>query len=239
VGRIEVVVRDIPVLARRFAEEAEAAARLAAAERGRFSLVLPGGSSAEAFLLVLATAALDWRRADLFWGDERAVPPDHPDSNYRLFAELLPPGRAARVHRMIGEAPGLEAAAADYEREMREALGPAPRLDVALMGMGPDGHVCSLFPGHPGLRETRRWVIPVTDSPKPPPSRLTLTRPALALVQTLVIAAFGEAKAEVLRSAIEDETSSLPAALVARGAARSLFLLDEPAASGLDRRRFA
>jgi len=235
VGEREVVIASIPELARIFAERAEGAARRALGERGRFSLVLPGGSVAEAFFPVLAGAALPWTDTDLFWGDERAVPPDHPDSNYRLAAELLLKGRSARVHRMAAEAPDLEAAADEYEREMRHSLGTPERLDLVLLGMGPDGHVCSLFPGHPALREESRWVVAVTDSPKPPPSRLTLTLPALGLAEVLVVAAFGAGKAEVVRSAVEDPGSSLPVALAARRASRAVFLLDEPAAKRLAR----
>ncbi len=229
----EVVVDTIPVLARILKERAEAAARDALDERGRFSLVLPGGSVAEAFFPVLAEAELDWGRTDVFWGDERAVPPDHPDSNYRLARELLLTRVTPRVHRMAGEAPNLAAAAAVSEREMRETLGDPPRLDLVLLGMGPDGHVCSLFPGHPALREASRWVIAIEDSPKPPPARITLTLPALALAETLVVAAFGSGKAEAVRQALRDPGSTLPVALAARRASRAVFLLDPEAAPAL------
>ncbi|HSD29140.1 MAG TPA: 6-phosphogluconolactonase, partial [Vicinamibacteria bacterium] len=95
----------------------------------------------------------------------------------------------------------------------------------------PDGHVCSLFPGHPVLAETSLWVAPVSDSPKPPPGRITLTRRALAEAELVCVAAFGEAKAVVVRAALEDPLSPLPVAIVAREARRVLFLLD-PAAAG-------
>jgi 6-phosphogluconolactonase len=179
---------------------------------------------------------VEWSAVDFFWGDERAVPWDHADSNYRLAASLLDRADPGRVHRMRADEPDLAAAAQDYEREMRKALGPSARLDLALMGMGPDGHVCSLFPGHPLLAEKTRWVAAVTDSPKPPPKRMTMTLPALALTDLLVVGAFGAGKAEALHAALDDEGSALPVALVARAAARALFLLDEPAASRLARR---
>ena len=98
-----------------------------------------------------------------------------------LAAPLLRRAGAARVHRMAAEGPDLAAAALNCERDMRQALGTPKRLDVVLLGMGPDGHVCSLFAGHAALGEDARWVVAVTDSPKPPPSRLTLTLPALGL----------------------------------------------------------
>jgi 6-phosphogluconolactonase len=228
----EVVVETVPALARLLVPRLEKAARTALEQRGRFSLVLPGGSVAESFLPPIARADVDWPRVDLFFGDERAVAPDHVDSNYALVRRGLLT-RATRVHRMRGEMPDLGAAAADYEREMREALGDPPRLDLVLLGMGPDGHVCSLFPGHEALREATRWVIPVEDAPKPPPARLTMTLVALSLADLLVVGAFGRSKADPIRQALRDPASSLPVALAARGARRPLFLLDPDAARGL------
>jgi 6-phosphogluconolactonase len=114
---------------------------------------------------------------------------------------------------------------------MTRVLGAPPRLDIALLGVGPDGHVCSLFPGHPLLLERERSVAPIEDSPKPPPRRLTLTLPALWSAEVLVVAALGEGKAAVLRDALEDPGSELPVALAMRGARGALVLLDPPAAS--------
>jgi 6-phosphogluconolactonase len=99
-----------------------------------------------------------------------------------------------------------------------------------LLGVGPDGHVCSLFPGHPLLDEQHRFVAAILDSPKPPPRRLTLTLPALAAARLLVVAAFGEATAAVMREALEDPKSGLPVALALRGAKQALVLLDAAAA---------
>jgi 6-phosphogluconolactonase len=208
--------------------------RLVDASRGaeRFSLALPGGSAAEAFCPALARAAIDWRRVDLFWCDERAVAPDHPDSNFRIASELLldridiDPGR---VHRMKGDADDLGRAAAAYEREMVVALGMPPRPAVVLLGVGPDGHVCSLFPGHPALGEHARFVVAITDSPKPPAKRLTLTLPALAGT-FVVVAAFGASKARVVAEALDDPVSTLPVARATRLARKSLYLLDPDAA---------
>ena len=196
-------------------------------ELGRLSLALPGGSAAAAFCPALALARVRWRDVDLFWCDERAVPPDHPDSNYRVANELLlsrvelNPGR---VHRMRAEVPDLEAAAAEYEKRIVRSSGAPPHVDVVLLGVGPDGHVCSLFPGHAALEERHRLVVPVFDSPKPPPRRLTLTLPALAGA-LIVVAAFDESKAGVIREALDDPASMLPVSRAARAGGEVLFLL--------------
>ena len=230
---LEVEVASQDVLAASFRDLLRALAQAAIERHRRFAFALPGGSTAEAFLPSLATAALDWSRLDFFWGDERAVAPDHPDSNYRLARRLLLDRVGVdpeRVHRMVGEAEDRGAAAEDYERALLRIVGDPPRLDLALMGMGPDGHVCSLFPEHPLLAERTRWVAAVFDSPKPPPGRITLTLKTLAAAEVVCVAAFGEAKAEALRAALEDPGSLLPVARVAREAKRAVFMVDPAAA---------
>jgi 6-phosphogluconolactonase len=131
---------------------------------------------------------------------------------------------------MEGEAGDLAAAAAAYADELEQLLGSPPRLDLALLGVGPDGHVCSLFPGHPLLREDRRWAAALDDAPKPPPGRLTLTLPTLAAARLVVVVALGAAKAPAVREALERPGSPLPLSLVAARARRVLFLLDGTAA---------
>ena len=212
-------------LARRFAEEA---ARATAA-RGFFSVALPGGSVATTFFPRLAQTPVDWSRTHFFWADERAVPPTDPESNFDLARSLwLEPAHvpAAQIHRMEADASDLAAAAAAYSHTMARLLGSPPALDLALLGVGPDGHVGSLFPGHPLLGEESRWVAAVEDSPKPPPRRLTLTLPVLAAASLVVVAALDHSKAAVVREALERPESRLPLALVARRARRCLFLLD-------------
>ena len=231
----EVIVADTRVLAKALVDRVSVLTREAAAEGRRLSMALPGGSTAEVLLPPLAEAQVEWTRYDFFWGDERAVPPDHPDSNYALGERLFLGPIAAdprRVHRMKSEGPDLEAAASAYETELVSFLGEAGALDFILMGMGPDGHVCSLFPGHPALRETRR-VLAISDSPKPPPRRVTLSLPVLQAARVVCVAAFGESKADALGAALRDPRSTLPAALVARGARHALFLLDPPAGARL------
>jgi 6-phosphogluconolactonase len=221
-------------LARRFEERA----REALEARGRFAVALPGGSVATTCFPRLAACAVDWSRVDFFWGDERGVPTTDPDSNFTLARTVWldkVPVDGQRVHRLRGEREDLTAAAVEYEVELLRTLGDPPRLDLVILGVGPDGHVCSLFPGQSLLHERSRWVAAVHDSPKPPPRRLTLTIPALLAARDVVVVALGEAKAEVLKAALQDADSELPVALVARRAAETLFLLDAGAASLLGR----
>lgn len=210
-------------------------ARRALAARGSFAIALPGGSVADTFFPSLARLPLDWSRTTFFWSDERAVPVSDSESNYGVARALwLEPAKvpAASIYRMQAEVPDLDRSAADYAEQMVRVLGRPPRLDLVLLGVGPDGHVCSLFPGHPLLREEQRWVAPIDDSPKPPPRRLTLTLPALEAAELVVVAALGRSKAAAVRLALHDPQSSLPLALVTRRARRSLFLLDPEAAEG-------
>ena len=230
---VQRIVGPVPGLAERLAGVVEDAAREARLEGRPVSRAVPGGSVAESFFPRLASLDLDWDRVLVFFGDERAVAPDDPASNARLARDLWldrAPIPLANVHRMRAEGEDLDAAARAYERVLLDVLGDPPRLDLALLGMGPDGHVCSLFPGHPALDETERYVLPVLDAPKPPPRRVTLTLLALARARTVVLAAFGAAKAEAVRSALDDPASTLPAARALRGAARAFALLDPAAA---------
>lgn len=231
--RPEIHVDQAPGLARRLSRLFEEEAARAQARRGLCAIALPGGSVAGIFFPDLARAQCDWSRTAFFWADERAVPPDDPESNYGLARALwLEPAGvpAPNVHRMPADDPDLERAARSYEDALTAVLGSPPRLDLALLGVGPDGHVCSLFPGHPLLTERRRRVAAVEDAPKPPPRRLTLTLPALADAEMVVVAATGEGKATALREALEDPASALPLALAVRGARRAVMLLDPPAA---------
>jgi len=232
----EIIVDTPAALAAIFCDRFARAARAARAERGWFTVALPGGSVAETFFPPLTHAPIDWGAVHVLWGDERAVPPGDPESNFGLAQTRLlqhVPISPANVHRLCAEAPDMEAAAAAYTQELAETLGDPPRLDLALLGVGPEGHVCSLFPGHAALAERKAWVVAVHDSPKPPPKRLTLTLPALATSALVCVAAFGAAKADALRAAIESPTSALPVAQAARSGRRALFLLDPAAASKL------
>src|SRR5689334_5308770 len=160
----DIIVDEIKNLPGRLADIFEADGRRALASRGFFAIALPGGSVATTYFPHLARLSFDWSRTEFFWGDERAVPPSHPDSNYGVAASLwLEPARvpAARIHRMPADETDLTLAAAAHAGELSALLGTPPRLDLVLLGVGPDGHVCSLFPGHPLLKEEERWVAPV------------------------------------------------------------------------------
>jgi 6-phosphogluconolactonase len=234
----EILVGDPPTLLDALASLLEADGRAALAARGRFALALSGGSVATTFFPGLAGRRFDWSSTEFFWCDERAVPPSDPESNYAVARALwLEPAGVptARLHRMTAEVPDLARAADAYADEMVRTLGMPPRLDVALLGVGPDGHVASLFPRHRVLDDERRWVVEIDDSPKPPARRLSLSVAALAEARRLVVAAFGTPKAEIVREALEDPDSRLPLAIVARRAQRVTLLLDEGAASGLRR----
>lgn len=205
-------------------------------ERGQAALALPGGSAAVALLPELARQPLDWGKLQLFWGDERAVPPDDPESNFGLARRLLidpvafPPHN---VHRMEADSIPLAGATTRYADTLVRVLGSPPRLDVVLCGLGPDGHVCSLFPGHP-LLEHQGWVACLDDSPKPPRQRVTLTLETLRHARVVAIAALGSPKASIVREILQDPRCSLPAARALQGAEQSVVFLDPGAASLLE-----
>jgi 6-phosphogluconolactonase len=224
----DVVVARPDALAELFARRTAALAERSIGLRGTFSLAIPGGSTAKVMLPVLAQAPIAWERVDLLWCDERAVPPDDEESNFslaeRIFVRSPAIGRI-RMHRMPADDADLYAAAAAYERLLHEIAGSPPLIDLALVGVGEDGHVCSLFPGHAALLERARWVVPVEDSPKPPPRRLTFTLRALASARITCIATFGERKAAVVREALDDPAASTPVALALRAAREAWVLI--------------
>ncbi len=224
------IVGERAELGRELAAAFERASSEAIAERGRFSIALTGGSTAKLHAM-LAPSPSTVARAHFWFGDERGVAPEHADSNYALARRTLldrigaPP---EQVHRMCGELESLEAAARAYEAE----LGEAP-LDVVMLGVGPDGHVASLFPGHALLAERDRRVAWLTDSPKPPPRRVTLTLRALGEARELWLFAIGAEKAPIVRRAIVEGDRSLPVALAVEGARSVTWFLDPAAAAGL------
>jgi 6-phosphogluconolactonase len=232
--RVE-IAPDPEALARRAA--AEIAGRAAAA-RGRFAVALAGGSTPRRTYELLAGSphrqAVPWGQVEIFFGDERCVPPDDPASNHRMAREALldrVPIPPARIHRIRGEAPDAAAAAAEYEAVLRAALGAGARLDLVLLGMGQDGHVASLFPGSEALAETGRLVRAVL-SPAPPVRRITLTLPALDAAAAALFLVAGAEKAERVAEVLSGRGPDLPAARV-RPAGETLWLLDAAAASRL------
>lgn len=181
-------------------------------------------------LLAGRHAGVAWNRTHVFWGDERCVRPDHPDSNYgQADAKLLGrvPLARSNVHRVRGELPG-PAAAAEYERELAAFFASrretSPAFDLVLLGMGTDGHTASLFPGGPELDERIRWAV-ASRAPAPPNDRVTLTLPALAAARRRVVLVTGAEKRGVLARVLAGDRA-LPAARVAGDV---LWLVDRAA----------
>jgi 6-phosphogluconolactonase len=218
------VLRDAATVAEATADRFVTSAQAAIDERGVFRVALSGGSTPrQVYPLLLEPGRRDavaWDAVEFFWGDERAVPPDHPDSNfgcaYGMLISQLPDVRPDRIHRMPAEAPDLDTAALTYESELRLAFGARgdepPAFDLIWLGMGPDGHTASLFPGTPGLEERRRWVI-ANFAPSQDAWRMTLTFPVLNGGREVLFVATGADKAAALRE-VRAGGSELPAARV-------------------------
>ena len=232
----DVVIQEVKELAQSFARLVEDAARHAIAQRGSFSMAVPGGSAAEVLLPALNSASVDWAKVSVFWVDERMVSPDDAESNFRLARKVWldeVPIPAEQIHRMHGETAEPGEAAAAYTRILRLKLGEPAQADLVLLGVGPDGHVASLFPGHRLLRAWDRDVAVLNDAPKPPSRRMTLTLRAITAARKIVVYAAGSAKADAIHDALRNEDSELPVALATLGEAAVTFLLDPEAASKL------
>ena len=225
------VVPDAAALARTGADLLASLLRDAVRERGRASLALSGGTTPGPVYRALASRsaadAAPWEHVEVFFGDERCVPPDDEQSNYlmarRDLLDLLPVPPLA-VHRIRAEGPDRGRAAAAYA----ELLPPA--LDVLVLGMGPEGHIASIFPGSPALRE-ERLVVPV-ETPKPPPWRLTVTPPVIAAARTVVVLVTGDAKVEAVERALAPDGD--PGITPARLALQGTWILTRDAAPGLE-----
>ncbi|TDC57692.1 6-phosphogluconolactonase [Actinomadura sp. KC345] len=222
------------------------------AARGSASVALTGGGVGTAVLSALAACgardAIDWARLDVWWGDERFLPTGDPERNETGAREALldhVPVDPARVHPMPAadgpDGADPEVAAERYAAELAAAAHPEdspaaplgfPSLDVVMLGVGPDAHVASLFPGLPALGDDRPAVA-VRDAPKPPPTRITLTFPVLRAAREVWMLAAGEAKAEAVRLGLADADRAKAPVAGARGRERTLFLLDRAAASRL------
>lgn len=243
-----VVHRDAALLARAVAARLVTALVDAQAARGSASVVLTGGGIGIASLRELAASpardAIDWDALDVWWGDERFLPSQHPERNETqaraalLDAVELDP---ARVHP-LGASDGpdgddVDAAAARYATELAAAArpedhGPVPTFDVLLLGVGSDGHVASLFPGSPALYD-ERVVVPVRGAPKPPPMRLSLSAGAINAAREVWLVTAGEEKAAAVRLGLSGAGPTAVPAAGAHGRSRTLWLLDRPAATRL------
>jgi len=207
---------------------AEAIALAISRAEGEFHLALAGGTTPKRTYELLVGLSVAWERVHLWFGDERCVPPDHVDSNYAMVRAALlerAPVAASHVHRMRAEDPDRDATARDYEH------GLPPALDLLLLGLRPDGHTASLFPGSVALRETVRRVVPVV-GPKPPPNRLTITPPVIAAARRVVVLATGAEKVGAVRLALTGEVD--PFDCPARLLRAAEWHLDRAAASEIE-----
>lgn len=218
-------------------------------EKGSFTVVVSGGSLIKSLRKLVEAPyidSIDWSKWHMFWVDERVVPKDHPDSNYLLAFDgflskvPIPPGNIYAIN----DALSAEAAADDYETCVKhlvhkgiistsEATG-IPKFDLMLLGMGPDGHVASLFPGHPLLQEKKKWITFIKESPKPPPERITFTFPVINSSANIALVVAGAGKAYPVHVALGNGQDSelLPVQMVAPNGDLTWFL-DKDAASKL------
>ncbi len=192
-------------------------------ERGVAHLALSGGSTPARTYELLADALEDWGGVEIWFADERCVGPEDEESNYRLAAEtlLIPAGiDPERVHRMEGELRAEEGArryAGALRQHVQLDAGALPVLDLIVLGIGPDGHIASLFPGAPTLdASSQAFCLPVHDSPKPPPERITLSLAVLRAARRCLLLATGAGKADAIAAALAEPTPHVPASLLAR-----------------------
>lgn len=231
-------------------------ARTAIQERDVFTLAIPGGSIADAVIPPLIVQDLPWEKVHVFWVDERAVPLADVNSNaghaFRIW-QATHFALTAHLHVMFGDpgnddpssttesttasnsaiASDMELAANTYSRLLDDVCGNPVTLDVALLGVGEDGHIASLFPGHVSASDVQPSVIAVIDSPKPPAERLSLSYHVIASAREVIVAAFGDGKAVAMQQALENDESQMPVARIIREARSVHTFLDAASASAL------
>lgn len=219
----------------------------AIAMRGKFVIAFSGGSLPKLACPPLRRAPrrdeIDWSAWHVFWADERCVPLSDPESNYRLLREELLDQVDIPADQIYPIDDSLDPvqAAADYQTKLQELFQlnpptlphqdddlqePLPRLDLILLGMGPDGHTASLFPNHPLLDEAALWVAPILDSPKPPPARITFTLPLINQARHVAFVVTGDSKRQALQQILAGE-ASLPAGLVQPTAGKLQWFVED------------
>ena len=228
------------------AAAAEFSAQVSAAVRanGKFTVALSGGSTPKTLYSLLATKpGIPWDKVCFFWGDERHVAPDQPESNYRMANEALlskVPVRAENIFRIHSEEKDAAAAALQYEQTLKDFFhlspGKFPRFDLIFLGMGPDGHTASLFPGTSALTENQRLVV-ANWVPKFNTDRITFTFPVLNAAASVIFVTSGADKAPMLHEVLENSAADLPSQKVQPVNGKLIWLVDEPAASALSRPR--
>lgn len=243
-GSVVRIFPDIHALSHAAADTFRSLAGMAVSNRGRFAAALSGGSAPKGLYTLLAerpySDQIEWERVHLFWADERCVPPEHVDSNFKLVHELLLSRVAIpdkNIHRIKGER-GAERAAEDYEQYLRAFFGDEdfPALDLVILGVGEDGHTASLFPGSPQVMEHNRLAAPVFPGNQKK-GRVTLTLPVLNHAKQVLFLVSGLSKQKIIRSILQDgNPDELPAGLVHLVTGSSSWYLDEDAASQLPQR---
>ena len=235
------ILTDTAALAYRAAQIVLECSLKAISSKGTFSIGLSGGSTPKTLYQLLADPAgefrnqFPWSQTQFFWTDERHVGPDSPDSNYRMVHEAMLSRVAvpqANIHRIPGELRNAEHAAADYEKELRKLFGNLPKLDLVLLGMGPDGHTASIFPGSEVLNETYQlvaapWVNQLNSY------RLTMTLPILNNADTVLMLVSGEEKAEILHQVLRGPANEFPVQSIQPVNGSLTWLVDSAAASKL------
>lgn len=239
-----IISQDSAELCRQAADKFVGLARHAIIQRDRFAVALSGGSTPRGLYALLATpeyrGQVSWAQVHLFWGDERCVPSDHEDSNFRMVRQALLSRidiPADNVHRMAGEKEG-RLAAAEYEQELKNFFhltkGKLPRFDLIFLGLGEDGHTASLFPGDPALNETESLVTH-THVEKLNARRLTLTFPVLNSAAEIVFLVAGASKMNIVAKVLEGaaDGSTFPAARIEPRDGRVTWFMSRDAASAL------
>jgi 6-phosphogluconolactonase len=232
---------DIDSLSQHAAQYVVRIASESIAARGRFTIALSGGTTPRKLYMLLGSepysSQINWQQVYIFWGDERCVAPDNPDSNYYMAQEVLfgkIPIPSLQVHRMPADQPDRDAASQAYTAEMQRAFGTRgiPNFDLIQLGMGPEGHTASLFPHQASLHEAQRLVMPVS-VPKPPPDRLTFTPPLLNSARNILFLVAGSEKAEALQAVLEGEyqPEEYPAQIVRPTNGEVVWMLDNAAAA--------
>lgn len=222
----------------------EFATRAAQAVRanGRFTVALSGGSTPKALYSLLATKpTIPWDKICFFWGDERHVPPDHPESNYRMVDQALlskVPVRPENIFRIHSEEKDAAVAALQYEQALKAFFhlspGKFPRFDLIFLGVGPDGHTASLFPGTSALNESQRLVV-ANWVPKFNTHRITVTFPVLNAAACITFLVSGLDKASMLHEVLENSAADLPSQKIRPVNGQLIWLLDDASASALSR----
>lgn len=203
-------------------------------DHGFFTVGFSGGSLPKIVSPGLLSQKIDFSKWRVFFCDERYVPISDPDSNYQAVKQHFLDKASVGEVLIINPDIALDEAAKDYESRLKSwySGNDLPSLDMLLLGMGPDGHTCSLFPAHALLEETSRLVAPISDSPKPPPCRITLTYPIINATKCAVFVSTGASKASVLQQVLEGDTAELlPAARVKPACGELHWFVDDAAAS--------